>query len=176
MSKNKKIILSALLLALLIILSRFASIKTQLLVISVSFIPIMMSAIWLGPKYSMLIAGLGDLIGALLFPFGTYFPGFTLSAIISGAIYGVFLYNKNNTKISNSKLIIKLIISSLLVLVLVNIFLTSFWLKILYGNAYWLIVSSRVVTQLIMFPIQIAVIFSLEKFTRPYVNKYVMGE
>lgn len=53
MSKNKKIILSAMLLALLIVLSRFLSIETQFLVLSFSFIPIMMSAIWLGPKYSM---------------------------------------------------------------------------------------------------------------------------
>lgn len=87
MSKIEKIVLSAMLLAILIILSRFVSIKTEILVISLSFIPIMMSAIWLGYKYSMLIAMLGDLIGAILFPFGPYFPGFTLSATISGAIY-----------------------------------------------------------------------------------------
>ena len=91
MSKIKKIVLSSMLLAMLIILSRFISIKTDILVISLSFIPIMMSAIWLGYKYSMLIALLGDLIGAILFPFGPYFPGFTLSAAISGTIYGIFL-------------------------------------------------------------------------------------
>ena len=84
MPKTKKIILSAMLLALLIILSRFISIETQFLVISLDFIPIMMSAIWLGPKYSALIAGLGDFIGAILFQFGTYFPGFTISAILAG--------------------------------------------------------------------------------------------
>ena len=31
---------------------------------------------------------LGDLIGALLFPVGAYFPGFTLSSFLDGAIYG----------------------------------------------------------------------------------------
>ncbi len=87
MSKIKKIILSAMLLAILIILSRFISIKTQILVISFSFIPIMMSAIWLGPKYSTLISALGDLLGSLLFPFGPYFPGFTVSSAISGLVY-----------------------------------------------------------------------------------------
>ena len=64
MSKIKKIVISGLLLALLIVLSRFVSIKTQILVISFSFMPIIMSAIWLGPKYSTLIAMLGDLICA----------------------------------------------------------------------------------------------------------------
>jgi len=90
------------LLVLLIVLSRFLSIETQFLVLGFSFILIMLSAVWLGPKYSLVIAGLGDLIGAILFPFGAYFPGFTLSAIISGFIYGIFLYDKNNN-FSNKK-------------------------------------------------------------------------
>lgn len=174
MAKSKKIILSAMLLALLIILSRFFSIETQLLVISMDFIPIMMSAIWLGPKYSTLIAGLGDLIGAILFPFGSYFPGFTLTAAISGFIYGIFLYNKNNQKINNIKFIVKLLISSILVLLIVNIFIKSFWLHILYGNAYLVIISTRIITQIIMIPIQIITIYILNKFTQPAVDKYLM--
>ena len=56
--KTKKIVLSAMLLAIVLILSRFLSIKTNLLVISLSFIPIMLSAIYLGPKYATLIATL----------------------------------------------------------------------------------------------------------------------
>lgn len=88
-TKTKKIILSAMLLAVLLILSRFLSVKTSLLVISFSFIPIMISAIYLGPKYSTLIAALGDLIGALLFPFGTYFVGFTISA----GLIRIYLWN-----------------------------------------------------------------------------------
>ncbi len=83
MSKTKKIVLAGILLALLLVLSRFLSIKTPILVISFSFVPIMMSAILLGPKYSTLIAALGDLIGALLFPFGAYFPGYTLSQALT---------------------------------------------------------------------------------------------
>ena len=62
MSKIKKIVLSAMLLAILIILSRFVSIKTEILVISLSFIPIMMSAIWLGYKYSMCAPSKGYVI------------------------------------------------------------------------------------------------------------------
>lgn len=50
MSKTKKIIIAALLLAILVVLSRFVSIKTPILVISFSFIPIMISAILLRTK------------------------------------------------------------------------------------------------------------------------------
>ncbi len=176
MSKLKKVILSGILLALLIVLNRFISIKTPLLVISFSFVPIMMAAIWLGPKYSTLIAALGDFIGAILFPFGTYFPGFTVSAGLSGLIYGIFLYKKPGEEISNKKFIIKLIISNLLVLGVVEIFIVSIWLNILYGKAYLVVVASRVVAQVVMFPIRIITIFFLEKITRPIVNHYLYEE
>lgn len=176
MSKLKKIILSGILLALLIVLNRFVSIKTPLLVISFSFVPITMAAIWLGPKYSTLIAALGDFIGAILFPFGTYFPGFTLSAGLVGLIYGLFLYRKPGEEISNKKFFFKLVISNLLVLGVVEIFVVSIWLNILFGKAYMVVVSTRVLTQVIMFPIRIVTIFFLEKLTRPMVNKYLYEE
>jgi len=175
MSKLKKIILSAMLLAILIVFSRFISIKTQILVISISFIPIMMSGVWLGPKYSTIIALLGDLLGALLFPFGEYFPGFTVSAALSGLIYGLFLYNKGR-ELTTKSLIIRLTISSLIVLIAINIFLTSFWIHMLYGQAYIAVMAGRVITQIIMLPIQIATIYALEKFTRPYIKKYLLEE
>ena len=166
MSKLKKIILSGILLALLIVLNRFVSIKTNLLVLSFSFIPVMMAAIWLGPKYTTLIAALGDFIGAILFPFGTYFPGFTLSAGLVGL-------KKPEQEISNKQFIVKLIISNLLVLGVVEIFVVSIWLNMLYGKAYFVIISTRVLAQVIMFPIRIITIFFLEKLTRPIVNRYL---
>lgn len=173
MSKIKKIVISGLLLALLIVLSRFVSIKTQILVISFSFIPIIMSAIWLGPKYSTLIAMLGDLIGALLFPFGTYFIGYTISQSLTGLVYGMLLYKKGE-ELSTKELLIKLTISSLIVLILINVFLTSLWIHIQYGKAYIVIMTGRIVAQICMFPIQLIVIYALEKYTRPIVKKYLM--
>ncbi len=175
MSKIKKIILASMLLAILIILNRFVSIKTEVLVISFSFVPIMMSSIWLGPKYSTAIALLGDLLGAILFPFGPYFPGFTVSSAISGLIYGIFLYN-DGKEMSNKKLIIKLTISSIIQLIVVNIFITSLWIHILYGKAYLVIMTSRAITQIIMIPIHIITIYALEKFSRPFMEKYLYEE
>lgn len=173
MSKTKKLILSAMLLALSIVLSRFFSIKTQLLVISLNFIPIMLAAIWLGPKYSTLIAALSDLIGAILFPFGSYFPGFTVSAAITGFIYGIFLYKKPEEEMKNSSFLIRLIISSILSLGIVGLLLTSLWLHLLYGSAFLVVISSRVLTQVIMLPIHVITMFLLEKALRPIVNKYL---
>lgn len=176
MSKTKKIVLSAMLLALLIVLSRFLSIKTPILVISLSFVPIMMSAIWLGPKYSLAIAALGDLIGAILFPFGAYFPGYTLSQLLTGLIYGLFLYKKPGQEISDGKFIIKLIVSSVLVLGLIGVLLTSLWVHITAGKSYVAVMAGRITTQVIMLPIQVVTIFILEKLTRPITKKFFVEE
>ena len=69
-SKMKKIIITALLVAAFIVLDRELAINTQFVAINLSIITVMIAARLLGPKYSVLVAVLGDLIGALLIPFG----------------------------------------------------------------------------------------------------------
>ena len=135
-----------------------------------------MHGIYLGPWYAGLICALGDLIGALLFPFGAYFPGFTISAGLMGIIYGLFLYRKPESKISNFKYIVFLIISSVIVLGGIKILLESLFLNVLYGKAYLAVIASRVVTQSIMLPIQVITIFLLEKALRPFALKYLYRE
>lgn len=176
MTKTKKIILSGLLLAILIILSRFVSIKTPILVISFSFIPIMLSAILLGPKYSCIIAALGDLIGALLFPFGTYFVGFTIFQGMVGLIYGLFLYNKNEVEFYTGKsLLIRLVLSSSIILGVIELPCMSLMLHFLYGKAFLAILSGRVITKLVLFPIQIVVIYFLSTASQPLAKKYLFS-
>lgn len=174
MSKTKKIILAGLLLAILIVFDRFISIKTQYLQVSFSFLPIMIAAIILGPKYSTAIAALGDLIGALLWPFGSYFVGFTIVDAIVGLIYGLLLYNKTPGEFfEGKKLLIRLAISSALVLWLVELPGMSLMLSLLYGNAFLVVLTGRLVTKLIMFPVQIAIIFFLSKYIKNLSNKYL---
>ena len=175
-TKSKKIILSAMLLSILLVLSRFLSIKSSFLVISFSFIPMTLAGIYLGPKYSAIIAGIGDLIGAILFPFGAYFPGFTVSAALMGLVYGIFLYKKPGEERKNFKFVIELILSSVIVLGGIKIFIESYFLNILYGKAYFAVIASRIVTQSIMLPVQVITIFLLEKALRPFIKKYLYKE
>lgn len=116
---------------------------------------------------------LGDLIGALLFPFGSYFPGYTLSQALMGLIYGVFLYENENKKLSDTKFLVRLIISSVLSLIGVGIFITGIWVHITAGKAYIAVLSARVVTQLIMIPIHVVVMFALRKLLKPAFEKFL---
>lgn len=161
MSKLKKVILAALLLATTVVLSRFLSIKTPIIVISFSYLPIMLSAILLGPFYSTLIAALSDLIGALLFPFGAYFFGYTLSSAFAGLIYGLLLY-KGKKEFSNKNFIIRLIVSTLLVIVVCNTLLNTLWIYITTKKALVAILPTRLLKQLIMLPIEVVSVFFVD--------------
>lgn len=176
MTKLKKIILSALLLALLIILSRFLSIKTPILTISFSFVPTILCAIWLGPKWTVLINVLGDLIGAILFPFGSFFIGYTISTAVTGLIYGLILYKKDEDTYTQKQFVIRLIIAVILVTIISHIGLNTLWLSITTGKAFIVLLASRIVKELIMIPVQIITIIFLERVLRKPFNKYLRGQ
>lgn len=175
MNRNKKIILTAFLLAMLIILSRFLSIKTPIVKISFGFVPTMLCAIWLGPKWTVLLNVLGDIIGATLFPTGPYFIGYTISTAIAGFIYGVFLYKKEIDSYSDKNFLIRLIFSTVLVAVIVNMGLNTLWTSITSGKAFMVLFATRIVKQLIMIPIHVIIIFFIEKSIRNSFYKYMVN-
>lgn len=173
MSKNKKIILTSTLLATLIILSRFLSIKTPILKISFAFIPTMLCAIWLGAKWTVLLNVLADIIGATLFPTGPFFIGYTISTAISGLIYGLLLYKKEENSYTDKQFLIRLIIAVVLVTVISNIGLNTLWISITTGKAFIVLLGTRIVKELIMIPIRIVVILFIEEILRKPFNTYI---
>ena len=72
--------LTAVFVAITVVLSRFLSINIWNMSIGFSFVSVMLCGMLLGPLWGGLCGGLADLIGAILFPFGVYFPGFTATA------------------------------------------------------------------------------------------------
>ena len=173
MSKTRKIILTAILLAALIVLSRFLSIKTPILKISFAFIPTMLCAIWLGAKWTILLNTLGDIIGATLFPTGPFFIGYTISTAIAGLIYGLLLYKREENSYDDKQFIIRLIVSAILVTGISNVGLNTLWISITTGKAFIVLIGTRIVKELIMIPIRVIVIFSIEKMLRNTFNKYI---
>ena len=101
MSENRislrQLTVSALLIALDVVFSRVLAINTPLMKIGLGFAAVAVSAMLYGPAWAALTAALGDLIGALLFPTGAYFPGFTLTAALTGLIFGLFLYRREGS-------------------------------------------------------------------------------
>lgn len=135
----------ALLIALQVVLSRFLSFQTWNLKIGFSFVPVVLAARLFGPVASMLVYGIGDVIGTFLFPVGAYFPGFTLSAVLSGLIYGLFLYKKNNSyvffgkkdgKASKINEILRIAGAVGLIQLICSFLLNSLWISIISGSPF----------------------------------------
>lgn len=165
----KKIILTSLLLASAIVINRFLSINTGILSIGFTFVPLMLGAIILGVKQSVIIATLADLIGALLFPFGSFFIGYTISALLTGLVYGLCLYQKDEFKV-DKRFIIRLIIATLIVTVIINGTLNTLWIILTTKSASVAIIPMRIVKQLIMIPVMILTMIGLGKLLTKEIN------
>lgn len=158
MQKNSKqflfkVVFTSILVALNVILERFLSYSVWNQSISFSFVTVAFAASFLGVPYAIAVGGLGDLIGSLLFPFGPYFPGFTLTNILSALCTGIFL-RKNATilKISASVVINKVFCSLLL---------NTLWISILYRGGisdFYTVLIPRIPQSAIMAVIEILIL------------------
>lgn len=150
-SNTQKLVVIAFLIAIEVILTRFCSIQTDIIRIGFGFLPIAVAGIMFGPLWAGAAYAAGDILGMLIFPSGAYFPGFTLTAFLTGCIYGFFLHKK----MPSFKTIV---VPVLIVCMGLNLFLDTLWLNILYGQGYLLILPARIVKCVFMIPIQILLI------------------
>ncbi|MBK1809391.1 folate family ECF transporter S component [Clostridium sp. YIM B02505] len=154
MKNTKTLVLLSLFITLQIILTRFLSIQTPILRIGFGFIPLIFSSILFGPVLGGICAAISDILGMFIFPQGTYFPGFTLSAFLSGLIYGSILHKKSIS-------LLRISFSSLLVKFIIDIGLNTFWLSIITGKAVAILLIPRVTKTLIMIPVEIFLVYIL---------------
>ena len=155
-AKNSKTLtLMALLTAVEIVLSRFLSISAWNTKIGFAFIPVVVAAMLLGPYRAGLVAALADFLGAILFPIGAYFPGFTLTAFFMGLIYGLFLYKEQ----SFLRIVLAVAVHQLLLSLLLN----TLWISVLYGSPYGPLLLTRLPQCGILAAVQLAVIPLLVK-------------
>lgn len=151
------------LVAMEIILSRFLSIHTWNLKIGFSFIPIVVTAMLFGILEAGLAGAVGDIIGAFLFPVGTYFPGFTLTAFLNGVIFAVFLKKKVT--------LVRIIAAVLLVQLIGSLFLNTFWISVLYQSPFWPLFMTRIYQTFGMIIVQIVSIWILNKNLVPVMKR-----
>lgn len=147
----KKLVQISLLVALEIILTRFCSIQTPIVRIGFGFLPVCIIAIMYGPLSAGVANAVADIIGVTLFPAGGFFPGFTLTAFLSGITYGLFLYNK---PITWPRIIGAVLTTGLLL----HLVLDTYWLSILMGKGFIALLPARILKQAIMIPVEVLTI------------------
>ena len=129
----------AILIALEVVLNRFCSINTMGLKIGFSFVPVIIAASMFGPAAAGIVYGTADVIGAVLFPIGTYHPGFTLCAAAMGVVYGLFLYAPKNGQGSfirwkSVKLFPNVVVPALINNLIFGLVVNTYWVSMLYGS------------------------------------------
>lgn len=151
MNKTKKLVVVSLLIAVQIVLARMVSIEiSNTIRIGFSFIALAINGALFGPLVAGASGGIADVIGFLLKPTGPYFPGFTVTAVILGIIYGYFLH-RDEIKMKD------IVLASFFVGV-VLLFLNSYWLTMLIGKAYTHFLAVRFPAEVVMVLVKIFVL------------------
>ena len=165
MQKNmtKRLCVIAVLIAMQIVLGRIAAINVgSYLKISFGFIPIAVCGILTGPFWTLLMASVCDILGALLFPTGAFYWGFTLVAAVGGLIYGLFLYQKKEN-------LLRCMLCTLTVALICNILLNTVFLiqigaMVGPGNdSFWPMMWTRVIKNAVQFPVNGVILFAVWK-------------
>lgn len=145
--------LTAILIALKIILERFLSYNIWNQRFGFSFIAVAIAAVMLGTPWALAVAGIGDILGAVLFPTGPYFPGFTLTAVLTALCTSLFI-RKNAT-------LLRVTLSVFINQIFGSILLNSLWISVLYGKGFIALLPSRFIQAIFMTVIQILLTYLL---------------
>lgn len=157
---TEKLVICGILVAFYIILTKFVSIHSGTTKIGFGFLAIFLGAYLLGPIYGGLIGAIGDLLGTLLFPLdGAYFPGFTLTAFLTGVLFGLVF--KGNY---HEKLKLRIGIAVVIDQLILSLFLNTFWISLISGNSTFAgLLGIRLVQVLIMIIVEPVCIFAIVK-------------
>ncbi|MGN0984741.1 MAG: folate family ECF transporter S component [Gemmiger sp.] len=171
--KNVRVLaFSGLVCAMAIVLESFPIyLLGQSLKIFFSFLVVGLGCACYGPLVGMAAGAVIDTVGFLLAGYGEpYFPGYLVTAMLSGLIYGVLLYRRRIT-------IPRLIVLRLLINFGSNVLLGSVWKAMLYGKGYLYYVSTGLVKNAIMLPIEVFLMWMVLRFAerwgldRKYLHK-----
>jgi ECF transporter S component (folate family) len=153
--KTKNLVLCALMAALAIVLGYVTTVEIgPFIKIGFSGIPNRVVDFLFGPIVGGIFGGILDILKYFVRPTGPFFIGFTISEIVSGIIYGAFLY-KRPVKIY------RIAIAGFVEKLIVNCGLNTLWLSMLYGKGFMILLTARIIKNLIMWPIDCIIIFIL---------------
>lgn len=150
---------TSMLMALSVLLNQFTIFVSALIRISFTFLPIAAAGMLFGPVLTGFAGAAIDVLKYFTRNDGSaFFPGFTISEFVRGFLYGLILYRKPVT-------LARTAFAHFSVMAVVTFLLNPLWLSMMYGQAFIALVGMRVVKNLVLFPIEVAMLYALLKAT-----------
>ena len=126
-----------------------------------SFLVISLGCYVYGPAVGILVGFANDTLGFLISSFGEpYFPGYLITAMLSGLIYGTLLYRQRIT-------VLRLVVVRLVINYGSNVLLGSVWKAMLYGKGYYYYFTTGLVKNTIMLPIEVLLMVLMFQLALP---------
>ncbi len=141
------------LLALDVVLTRFLSYSVWNVRIGFGFVPVVLAALLFGAVPAAVLGALGDFLGALLFPTGPYFPGFTLTAALTGLVFGALLHRKSG--------VVNTLAAVALVQLVLGLLLNTYWIHVLYRAPFAALLATRAAQAALLSAVQFVTIRAL---------------
>ena len=148
-SRPREIVLAGVFTALTILLTYVFALQTPLVKFSFGFLPLAIYAAWAGPWRAACVAATADLAGVALFGGGMFFPGFTLSAVLVGLLYGSSFHGRY---VSWQRAALTFLFIDLSIHLLLN----TFWLYLLYHKGVFVLLATRLPKILLCCPLHIS--------------------
>ncbi len=166
---TKTLVLLSVLVTLQIILARFCSFNAWNTRIGLGFIPVALAGIFFGPIPAAAVGAVSDILGAVLFPSGTYFPGFTLTAACMGLSFGLFLRNGRLRPL-------RIVMAVGLNQIVFSLGMNTLWISVLYGSSLAVLLPVRALQAAVIAPVQIVILMALSGVVKRTDLRKVMAE
>ena len=156
----KKLAAMGMLVALNIIMAEVCKfpIVPKVLELSFGFVPVALAGMLFGPVGGMVVSGVADVVGAILAGV-EFFPGYTLSAVLSGLFYGLTLHKPNAS-------IWRIALGQLLVSLICYATLNTLWAYLMgYGRSMEYMVA-RWTVNAVSYPIYTFVLYLLMRYRK----------
>lgn len=170
----KRMIFCALMVAMTVVLSRILCIQTPATKISFSFFPVAMAAMLYGPLWGAICGGMADMIGALMFPVGAFNPMFSVTAAITGLIYGI-CYHRKFSKGNKAAPFLWAFAGSAANAVIVTLLANTLLLYLYFNMGFVATIGSRIAQVAILVPVQTAALGLIGFPLRDMIEKLGLG-
>lgn len=158
----KKLSALAMLMALNIVMAEFTKfpIIPKVLELSFGFVPVALCGMLFGPVPAMLMSGAADVIGAILAGV-EFFPGYTLSAVLSGLFYGLFLHKPHVS-------LWRIALGQLLVSLVVYAGCNTLWAYVMGYGRTWQYVVTRFTVNAVAYPVYVLILYLMMRYRKSF--------